>query len=91
MVDPSTEVGDGLCSKVSASAFEAFDEEGSSASVQLDEDIPQRTDKARAEKAEAIRKACNSYDTEALVSHATSEGGFLEDELRRRACKRTST
>lgn len=88
MVDPSTELGDGLRSKESASTF---DEKASSSSVQSDEDIPQRREKARAEKAEAIRKACNSYDIEALVSHATSAGGLLEDELRQQACKRTST
>ncbi|KAL4975090.1 rab-GTPase-TBC domain-containing protein [Aspergillus desertorum] len=34
------------------------------------------------EKAEAIRTACNLRDIDALVSHATSEGGFLRDELR---------
>ncbi|KAL4911286.1 hypothetical protein BDW74DRAFT_142710 [Aspergillus multicolor] len=38
-----------------------------------------------AEKAEAIRTACGSRDIDALVSHATSEGGFLRDELRRLA------
>ncbi|KAL4929472.1 TBC domain-containing protein [Aspergillus undulatus] len=36
-------------------------------------------------KAEAIRKACDLRDLDALVSHATSEGGFLRDELRRLA------
>lgn len=45
------------------------------------------TNKARAEKSEAIRQACDSRDIEALVSYATTEGGLLEDELRRRACK----
>lgn len=43
--------------------------------------------KARAEKAEAIRQACDAHDMEALVSHATSEGGLIEDELRQRICK----
>ncbi|KAJ5084681.1 hypothetical protein NUU61_009260 [Penicillium alfredii] len=37
---------------------------------------------ARAEKAEAIRHACDSHDLKALISHATTEGGLLEDELR---------
>ncbi|KAL4793605.1 rab-GTPase-TBC domain-containing protein [Aspergillus venezuelensis] len=37
------------------------------------------------QKAEAIRKACDLHDINALVSHATSEGGFLHDELRRSA------
>lgn len=38
------------------------------------------------EKAEAIRRACDFRDIDALVSHATSEGGLLKDELRRLAC-----
>ena len=38
------------------------------------------------EKAEAIRRACDLRDIDALVSHATSEGGLLQDELRRLAC-----
>ncbi|KAL4997334.1 rab-GTPase-TBC domain-containing protein [Aspergillus recurvatus] len=36
-------------------------------------------------KAEAIRTACDLHDIDALVSHATSEGGFLRDELRQLA------
>ena len=47
----------------------------------------QLKEKARLEKAEAIRQACRSRDTEAIISHAVSEGGLLEDELRREACK----
>lgn len=43
--------------------------------------------KARKEKSEAIRRACDARDIEALVSHATTKGGLLEDELRQRACK----
>ncbi|KAJ5526793.1 hypothetical protein N7513_010952 [Penicillium frequentans] len=45
----------------------------------------QLKEKARSEKAEAIRQACRSRDTEALISHAVSEGGLLEDELRQEA------
>ncbi|KAL4937184.1 hypothetical protein BDV06DRAFT_203419 [Aspergillus oleicola] len=37
------------------------------------------------QKAEAIRRACDLHDIDELVSHATSEGGFLHDELRRSA------
>ncbi|KAL4810761.1 rab-GTPase-TBC domain-containing protein [Aspergillus unguis] len=37
------------------------------------------------EKIEAIQRACNRRDIEALVTLATSEGGFLRDELRRLA------
>lgn len=50
---------------------------------------PQQTKflNTRKVKAEAIRRACDSRDIEALVSHATTEGGLLEDELRQRACK----
>lgn len=38
-----------------------------------------------AEKADHIRRACEARDLEALVSYATSEGGLLNDELRRLA------
>ncbi|KAL4871609.1 hypothetical protein BDV12DRAFT_164061 [Aspergillus spectabilis] len=38
-----------------------------------------------AKKAHDIRKACDLHDIDALVSHATSEGGFLRDELRQLA------
>ncbi|KAI9931790.1 hypothetical protein AWENTII_001560 [Aspergillus wentii] len=38
-----------------------------------------------AEKADAIRRACDQRDLDALVSYATSEGGFLQDELRKLA------
>ncbi|KAJ5085909.1 hypothetical protein N7532_010680 [Penicillium argentinense] len=40
---------------------------------------------ARAEKAAAIRRACDDHDVEALVSYATSEGGLVQDELRQKA------
>ncbi|KAL4752352.1 hypothetical protein BDW72DRAFT_171659 [Aspergillus terricola var. indicus] len=36
-------------------------------------------------KAEEIRTACDLRDINALVAHATSEGGFLRDELRQLA------
>ncbi|CAI7610969.1 unnamed protein product [Penicillium pancosmium] len=45
----------------------------------------QQLEKARAEKAQAIRQACDTHDVEALVSYATSEGGLIEDELRQKA------
>ncbi|KAL2826811.1 rab-GTPase-TBC domain-containing protein [Aspergillus cavernicola] len=38
-----------------------------------------------AKTADAIRRACDLRDLDALVSYATSEGGFLQDELRRLA------
>ena len=40
-----------------------------------------------AEKADAIRKACDLQDLDALVSYAASKGGFLQDDLRQLACK----
>jgi non-canonical (house-cleaning) NTP pyrophosphatase len=46
----------------------------------------QQKAKARAEKAEAIRQACDTRDIERLISYATTEGGLLDDELRQRAC-----
>lgn len=47
----------------------------------------ERLSSLRAEKAEAIRRACTSRDLDALVEHATSEGGLLDDELRQIACE----
>jgi heterodisulfide reductase subunit B len=44
---------------------------------------------AKAAKAEAIRHACSVRDLEALASLATSEGGLMEDELRKVACELT--
>jgi len=43
-----------------------------------------------AEKADAIRRACDLGDLNALVSYARSEGGFLRDDLRQLACKLAS-
>lgn len=40
-----------------------------------------------AEKETAIRQACDLRDFDALVSYATSEGGFLNDDVRRTACE----
>jgi hypothetical protein len=48
--------------------------------------VTQQRSKARAEKAAAIRQACDAGDVEALIGYATSEGGLLDDELRQRAC-----
>ncbi|KAJ5601310.1 hypothetical protein N7510_010844 [Penicillium lagena] len=42
----------------------------------------ERLSSLRAEKALAIRRACTSRNLDALVVHATSEGGLLHDELR---------
>lgn len=38
------------------------------------------------EKAEAVRRACDLRDFDALVSYAISEGGFLRDDIRQLAC-----
>lgn len=58
-----------------------------SSSCQPDETSESRQKvEAMANKAEAIRKACDSRDIEALVSYATTEGGLLEDGLRQKAC-----
>jgi len=47
----------------------------------------ERLSALRADKADAIRTACTSRDLDALVEHATSEGGLLDDELRQIACE----
>ncbi|RAK99109.1 TBC domain-containing protein [Aspergillus ibericus CBS 121593] len=51
------------------------------------EDEPQNDEVARhvAEKENAIRQACDLRDYDALISYATSEGGFLNDDVRRLA------
>jgi hypothetical protein len=38
------------------------------------------------EKTNAIRLACDTRDIDALITLATSEGGFLQDDLRQLAC-----
>lgn len=59
-----------------------------------DEEIPaplespaERVSSKVAEKAGAIRRACDLRDFDALASYAASEGGLLQDELRQLACK----
>ncbi|PWY82938.1 hypothetical protein BO70DRAFT_361855 [Aspergillus heteromorphus CBS 117.55] len=44
-----------------------------------------KVDSRALEKEIAIRQACDLRDFDALVSHATSEGGFLNDDMRRLA------
>ncbi|KAL6231620.1 hypothetical protein BDW75DRAFT_219727 [Aspergillus navahoensis] len=52
----------------------------------IDESVHSSNDDlARIHKDEAIRTACDLRDIDALVSHATTEGGFLRDELRQLA------
>lgn len=53
------------------------------ASTPPEEQIPSHL----AEKADAIRRACDLRDFDALVLYAISEGGFLRDDLRQLACK----
>ncbi|PYH41403.1 TBC domain-containing protein [Aspergillus saccharolyticus JOP 1030-1] len=76
----SNEQGDGL---------ELVDEKEQNHSS-IEEPLPTTTvpvdeqNEARAtEKADAIRRACDLRDFDALVSYATSEGGFLNDDVRR--------
>ncbi|KAJ0422456.1 hypothetical protein BJY00DRAFT_280184 [Aspergillus carlsbadensis] len=38
------------------------------------------------DKIYAIRLACDTRDIDALITLATSEGGFLQDDLRQLAC-----
>ncbi|KAJ5678809.1 hypothetical protein N7462_007053 [Penicillium macrosclerotiorum] len=45
----------------------------------------QKRARVRTEKIDAIQRACDTRNLEALVSYATSEGGLLEDYLRQRA------
>lgn len=42
------------------------------------------------EKEESILRACDLRDFGALVGYATSEGGFLRDDIRQKACKLSS-
>lgn len=50
----------------------------------------EKVDSYAAEKIDGIRKACDLRDLDALVSYATSEGGYIQDELRQLACKPVS-
>lgn len=68
--------------------------EESQPSTLLDENIStplesqaRKSSNKTSEKANAIRRACDLRDLDTLVSHATSQGGLLEDELRQLACK----
>lgn len=85
MTSSHTEQRDGLSSQISVSSA---DEKLSRSSSGQPEDTfgSRQKAEARANKAEAIREACDSRDIKALVSHATTEGGLLEDGLRQRAC-----
>ncbi|KAJ5157167.1 uncharacterized protein N7482_008267 [Penicillium canariense] len=62
----------------------SYDEKQSSISREPSEESvgAQQRANVRAEKAAAIRRACDARDVEALVLYATSEGGLLDDELR---------
>lgn len=42
-------------------------------------------------KKEIIARACQSNDVEDIIRLATSEGGLLNDDLRRQACKQGLT
>lgn len=50
----------------------------------------EKVDSYAAEKIDGIRKACDLRDLDALVSYATSERGYINDDLRRLACKSVS-
>lgn len=52
-----------------------------------DSSVEEELEARATEKANAIRQACDLRDFDALVSYATSEGGFLNDDIRRVACK----
>lgn len=43
------------------------------------------------EKEESIHRACDLRDLDALIAQATSEGGFLRDDIRQKACKLSSS
>ena len=46
--------------------------------------------KANNSKRDIILKACIDNDLQTLISCADEEGGLIDDELRRSACKRIS-
>ncbi|PYI00155.1 hypothetical protein BO71DRAFT_341530 [Aspergillus ellipticus CBS 707.79] len=58
-----------------------LDDEPQDAPERHDDEVDGRV----AEKENAIRQACDLRDFDALISHATSEGGFLNDDVRRLA------
>lgn len=62
------------------------------ASLAADETKPRDDDEAelRKAKAQVILDACQRRDLDALRDLAISDGGFLSDTLRQRACELTS-
>lgn len=70
-------------------------EDGVEIQDRLDEEIEDRASSESQDeepnptliKKEKIIEACKTRDFDTLVSQATSEGGLLEDELRKAACK----
>lgn len=57
-------------------------EDISAKASQGDKSVPLRD-----QKEHDIRQACDLRDIDTLIRHATTEGGLLEDDLRRLACK----
>ncbi|GMG11628.1 unnamed protein product [Aspergillus oryzae] len=75
-------------SESSETCFETAQDSVSENASQVLERIRNEEAAARiAEKEDKIRRACEMRDLDALVSYATSEGGFLRDDIRRQACK----
>lgn len=64
------------------------DEGSASADGSTEKDV--KVDTYAAEKIHGIRKACDLRDLDALVSYATSERGYIDDDLRKLACKSVS-
>lgn len=87
-MDHHSEFKDNPESESSETCFETAPDSISESASQVLERI--RNEEAAAciaEKEDKIRRACEMRDLEALVSYATSEGGFLRDDIRRQACK----
>ncbi|QMW40413.1 hypothetical protein G4B11_003693 [Aspergillus flavus] len=73
-------------SESSETCFETAQDSVSENASQVLERIQNEEAAARiAEKEDKIRRACEMRDLDALVSYATSEGGFLRDDIRRQA------
>jgi len=47
---------------------------------------PPTVDTGKADKADRILRACRENDLSSLITLATSDGGLLNDEIRRTAC-----
>lgn len=87
MDGPSTSHGNDSSSNSIAHGEQNVQANAHDASKDILTEKNQRASSYVVEKTDGIRQACDLRDLDALVSYATSEGGYLRDDLRQLACK----